>query len=123
MSVPIAVCGSVLTTDGVRHAHAVIVAGDRIVEICPVAELSSGLMRREFAGATIIPGLIDTHVHSDDWQAPLFLAHGVTSVRDTGCALEEILDRRPVAMGHHGQRIALLDDVLGHAVAHQADAD
>jgi imidazolonepropionase-like amidohydrolase len=94
VSEPTALCGSVLTADGVRHQHAVTVADDRIVGICPAATLPAGLARREFHGATIIPGLIDAHVHSDDWQAPLFLAHGVTTVRDTGCALDEVLARR-----------------------------
>ena len=42
----------------------------------------------------MLPGLIDTHVHSEDWQSLFYLARGVTTVRDVGCALDEILDRR-----------------------------
>ena len=37
-----------------------------------------------------------------------------------GAAAEQVLDRLPVAMPEHGKLEALLDDVLGHAVAHQA---
>src|SRR5262249_62288127 len=44
---------------------------------------------RRFAGAYVLPGLIDMHVHfasypDRDLFALLFLAHGVTAVRDTG---------------------------------------
>jgi imidazolonepropionase-like amidohydrolase len=34
------------------------------------------------AGRTLIPGLIDAHVHVTDWVLPLMLRHGVTTVRD-----------------------------------------
>jgi Amidohydrolase family len=47
---------------------------------------------RRFPGATVLPGLIDMHVHHPGAQAAadtqlfalLYLAHGVTAVRDTG---------------------------------------
>ena len=35
----------------------------------------------------------------------------------------EVLDRLAVAVAEHDQRVALGDEVLGHAVAHQADTD
>jgi imidazolonepropionase-like amidohydrolase len=45
-------------------------------------------------GKTILPGLIDNHVHYRSHSAELFLAHGVTSVRDLGNPLEWILAQR-----------------------------
>jgi imidazolonepropionase-like amidohydrolase len=33
-------------------------------------------------GRTILPGLIDGHVHLRDWQLPMFLPHGVTTIAD-----------------------------------------
>jgi imidazolonepropionase-like amidohydrolase len=48
-------------------------------------EVPGGLRaRREVdgAGRTLIPGLIDAHVHVTDWALPLLLRHGVTTVRD-----------------------------------------
>jgi predicted amidohydrolase YtcJ len=39
----------------------------------------------EAEGKYLIPGLWDMHVHSvgaGDWHFPLFLAHGVTGVRE-----------------------------------------
>jgi len=40
---------------------------------------------------TILPGLIDAHVHFMQWEAPLYLAHGVTTIRDVGNELAWIL--------------------------------
>jgi imidazolonepropionase-like amidohydrolase len=34
------------------------------------------------AGRTIIPGLIDGHLHLRDWQVPMFLAYGITTIAD-----------------------------------------
>src|SRR5215218_427850 len=34
------------------------------------------------SGRTLIPGLIDAHVHVTDWSLPLLLRYGVTTVRD-----------------------------------------
>jgi imidazolonepropionase-like amidohydrolase len=33
-------------------------------------------------GKTIVPGLIDAHVHVEEWTLPVFLKYGVTTVRD-----------------------------------------
>jgi len=46
------------------------------------------------SGKTILPGLIDNHVHYRDFYGELFLAHGVTTVRDLGNPLEWILAQR-----------------------------
>src|SRR5262245_63161399 len=46
----------------------------------------------DLGGKTILPGLIDTHVHStlmDRESLLLFLAAGVTSARDVGAKLEK----------------------------------
>src|SRR5512137_1159606 len=34
------------------------------------------------AGRTMIPGLIDAHVHAEPWTPRVFLKYGVTTVRD-----------------------------------------
>ena len=33
-------------------------------------------------GRTILPGLIDGHVHLRDYQLPMFLPYGVTTIAD-----------------------------------------
>ena len=62
--------------------------------MCPPEQVGPDVQALDVTGRAVMPGLIDVHVHSEDWQAPLFLANGITTVRDTGCALDEILDRR-----------------------------
>ena len=45
----------------------------------------TGLLRLDLAAQTVMPGLIDMHVHLMDAQnLPFLLAHGVTTVRDCG---------------------------------------
>jgi len=58
-------------------------------------------------GKTILPGLIDNHVHYRNHSGELFLAHGVTSVRDLGNPEDWILaQRNAIALGKvRGPRI------------------
>lgn len=42
------------------------------------------------SGKFLLPGLIDMHVHYRDWQGELFLANGVTTVKDLGNPVEWI---------------------------------
>lgn len=52
------------------------------------------------SGKTILPGLIDNHVHYRNHSGELFLAHGVTSVRDLGNPIHWILAQRDaIALG------------------------
>ena len=54
----------------------------------------------EAAGKTVLPGLIDNHVHYRDPLGEAFIVHGVTSVRDLGNPLDWILAQRDaVALG------------------------
>jgi imidazolonepropionase-like amidohydrolase len=77
-------------------AH-IVIRGALIEKILAAADkLPEGVeVRREFAGMTVIPGLIDAHVHhfSDEFDA-LFLASGVTTVRDLGGDEASTLERR-----------------------------
>jgi imidazolonepropionase-like amidohydrolase len=86
--------------DGSLHPeHTVLVAGNRIAAVGPVRSVSvpNDAVIVEAAGGYVIPGLWDMHVHSlanlvpdravasvsaQEWHFPLFLAHGVTGVRN-----------------------------------------
>ena len=83
-------------TTGWLTGCAVHVRGARIAAVVPVAALppESAVERLDVAGSFILPGLIDVHVHSEDWHAPLYLANGVTAVRDVGCSLAQTIARR-----------------------------
>ena len=113
--------------DDVLPDAAVLVDGDRIVAAGPRAEVTAGLAPDtepvDLEGRTVIPGLIDAHVHlqfplrgAGDFllslvepieftvlkaarNAQVYLAAGITSVFDCGCrgnlavALREAIDR------------------------------
>ena len=82
--------------DGTRILadHAVLVAGGVVSAVVPRDSVPAEAVRHHEADCTVLPGLIDTHVHFMRWQGPQFLAFGVTTVRDTGNDLKWILDRR-----------------------------
>jgi imidazolonepropionase-like amidohydrolase len=77
--------------DGTRRAPianaTVIVRGGRIEAVGPASRVRppSSVPKVDVAGATIIPGLWDMHAHASqiDW-APVYLASGVTTIRDMG---------------------------------------
>jgi imidazolonepropionase-like amidohydrolase len=69
-----------------RPDTTVIVTGDRITRIGRSGELPipPGARVLDLTGRFLIPGLCDMHVHSDlvDVDLPLYLANGVTTVRE-----------------------------------------
>jgi hypothetical protein len=62
----------------------VFVASGRIARIDDTRAADDVAAAREIlaGGRTLIPGLIDAHVHVEPWTLPLFLRYGVTGVRD-----------------------------------------
>lgn len=71
----------------------VFVSSGRISRIDAMAAADQVPARRSIDafGHTLIPGLIDAHVHVEPWSAPLFLKYGVTSVRDVHNAPDFVL--------------------------------
>ncbi len=66
-------------------------AGQRlVVEGGRIAAIEPGAPGGEYAGCTVLPGLVDMHVHITpslrELVEMLFLAHGVTTVREAGDA-------------------------------------
>lgn len=67
-----------------QPGRAVLVVGDRIAEVGPAGALQPPRGTRVVAGQgrTLMPGLIDAHVHvMDEAELAGYLAHGVTGVR------------------------------------------
>ncbi len=69
--------------------RAIVIERDRIVAILPSAELSADRVDRivDANDQWMIPGMWDMHVHVQELspsQLPVFLANGVTGVRDMG---------------------------------------
>jgi imidazolonepropionase-like amidohydrolase len=70
-----------------RRDVTVVVRGGRIVAVGPASQvrLPPGVTPIDMNGKYVIPGLCDTHVHSEDMEQiypPLYLANGVTTVRE-----------------------------------------
>jgi hypothetical protein len=86
--------------DGVSQAvlarHAIMVDGRIIRKVCTIDELPPDIERVSFPGCTVLPGLIDAHVHYTASMGQSFLAAGVTTVRDVGNDLEWILRQRVI---------------------------
>ncbi|MSO21390.1 MAG: hypothetical protein EXQ56_13210 [Acidobacteria bacterium] len=62
--------------------------------------IPQGATVRQLAGKTIIPGLVDSHVHFRNFHAPFYLYWGVTSVGDMGNPRGWILaEKQAVASG------------------------
>jgi imidazolonepropionase-like amidohydrolase len=63
----------------------VIVTGNRITTVARQGqvEVPAGATVIQTDGQTILPGLVDTHVHLRDWHYPMYLAYGVTTMADT----------------------------------------
>ncbi len=81
-------------SDVTSEGNAIIVNGESIEDIVPLCDLPRGIITLCFENCTILPGLIDMHVHYSAVMGPSFLAAGVTTVRDTGNDLDWILTQR-----------------------------
>ena len=97
----------------------VIIRDDRIAAIGPAAEtvIPAGARSIEGAGKFLVPGFIDLHVHLSKARASalgLFVANGVTTLRDMGGDHEELLRwRRDVQAGARiGPRILMAGPIL-----------
>src|SRR5215510_1523376 len=68
----------------------VVVQGDRIKAVGKRGTVAYPQDARiiHADGKFVLPGLIDLHVHYQAWQGELYLAHGVTTVKDTGNPVE-----------------------------------
>src|ERR1700691_4023036 len=113
-SAPIAISHVTLinpATSAVEHDATVIIEGDHIgtVLIGAMVKMPGNTRLIDGHGKFLIPGLWDMHVHSafGDWFPggreiilPLFVANGVTGVRDMGGDLPVLLDwRKQIAAG------------------------
>lgn len=74
----------------------VVIANGKIVGAGAAGTVSipTAAERMDVRGKWIVPGLIDAHVHHQDWMDSLFVSHGVTTVRDVGNDVDEILKQR-----------------------------
>ncbi len=98
-------------TSSVQRNRTVVITGDRITAVSDADKFQVPKNARviDATGQYLIPGLWDMHVHSafGDWFPggrdiilPLFLANGVTGVRDMGGDIPVLLEwRKEIASG------------------------
>jgi imidazolonepropionase-like amidohydrolase len=93
----------------VLRDHAVLVENGRIVDVLPMSDyVTPGDARRiDGAGGFVMPGLVDTHVHIEEYMdaradfgdAPVFLRHGITAVFNLRGFPEHLQLRDRIAAG------------------------
>ena len=100
----------------------VTVTGDTIVGVTPKGAAPRGATVVDLRGAFLVPGLWDMHAHMEASGAswlPLYVANGVTGIRDMGSELDLILKMRDDVAARRvvGPRIfaagPILDDAPG----------
>jgi hypothetical protein len=64
----------------------VLIKGNKIIQLGSRGKVKYANTAKviDATGKFILPGLIDMHVHYHDWMGELFLANGVTTVKDLG---------------------------------------
>ncbi|HTG95107.1 MAG TPA: hypothetical protein VL866_21090, partial [Pyrinomonadaceae bacterium] len=98
----------------------VVIKGERIVSIGPTAKIPSGARVINGTGKFLLPGFIEMHAHLSKTRASslgLFVANGITTLRDMGGDHEELLRwRREVRAGSRlGPRILMAGPYLESA--------
>lgn len=68
----------------------IVLEGDRILSVTSGGDAPAGATVIDATGKYVLPGLIDLHVHYDEWAAELYLNHGVTTAVDLGNVYEWI---------------------------------
>jgi imidazolonepropionase-like amidohydrolase len=107
-----------------RRGTTVVIQGNRITGIGPSsAGAPPGGQVVDAQGMYVIPGLWDMHTHAyfdwtsdfgDQYVLPLFIAHGVTGIRDMGSDLDAVLRARSDVAAHRitGPRMVVSGPML-----------
>ena len=97
-----------VATGELHRGSTIVVQGNRIASVGAETPASGGQVV-DAKGQYVIPGLWDMHTHaffgdrtpeSRDLILPLFIANGVTGIRDMGSALEPVLRARADVAAH-----------------------
>jgi hypothetical protein len=118
--------------DGVADApltgRALLIEGGVIRDILPAnAPAPAGAQVLELNGKFILPGLIDSHVHWEEWMGELYTNHGVTSVVALSNVAKGLRTRSQIApelprVFHSGNR-PLFSETSSEAEIRQAVRD
>jgi imidazolonepropionase-like amidohydrolase len=83
-------------TAKILQDQTVVITGNRIAKVGASNSYAwpSGALVIDATGKTLLPGLWDMHAHVGDGDGMLNLAAGVTTVRDLGNTMDELIARR-----------------------------
>jgi len=98
----------------------VTISGDTIVSVTATGTLRTGAQIVDGRGTFLIPGLWDMHGHLEatgESSLQLYVANGVTGVRDMGSNLDIVLGMRDATAAHRvvGPRIFAAGPILDNA--------
>ncbi|KDN23608.1 amidohydrolase family protein [Amycolatopsis rifamycinica] len=123
----VVVVSGVTVVDGTDHParpnSAVVLVGDRIAWVGPVADLPrcGGARVVDGRGRFLVPGLWDMHAHGIDYEdiwPPLFLANGVTGIREMQGYDENRATRDKIARGELlAPRVVLASSIIDGPVS------
>lgn len=102
----------------VQVDQAVLIEDDRVAAVLPATAVPRAVPVWSLPDSTLLPGLIDLHAHFTRWTGPLYLAEGITTVRDVGNDLPYILARRAEAPARGWPRLAIAGPVLDGPAPH-----
>jgi len=100
---------NVLSSDGRKMLsnHTVIVDGGKIVSVSSDSDLPPNAKVIDGQGKYVIPGLVDSHIHLH--KSPndllLYVANGVTQIRDLGGFSENLKLREEIKQGRVGPKM------------------
>src|SRR6476661_9411127 len=113
-----------VSTGALRRGTTIVVDGNRIASVEPSAKTARphGTVV-DAKGLYVIPGLWDMHTHAyfgwprdfgDSYVLPLFIANGVTGIRDMGSDLDAVLRARAEVAAHRlvGPRMVVSGPML-----------
>jgi Amidohydrolase family len=79
--------------------HTTVVVRDGRVSAIDPATVPAGACRIMATGKVLMPGLADMHVHTSERELPLFLANGVTRIREMNGSPAHVALRERIARG------------------------
>ena len=113
-----------VATGNIQPDMTVVIAGKRIAKVSPSARTNPQTGRVvDATGQYLIPGLWDMHTHvyfdgtataGTDLILPLFVANGITGIRDMGSELDSVLKARADVAAHRllGPRLVVSGPML-----------
>jgi hypothetical protein len=101
-----------MTDSVLRRSQDVVIRDGRIVSLGAAGSAQGGC-RIDARGKVLLPGLADMHVHTNEREMPLFLANGVTLVREMNGSPTHVRLRGRIAAGEVlGPRLLVTSPLL-----------